>query len=109
MNSEDGAQGGENDTDHDVTTISENEIEAYPDGPIGVEVTVPVAVDLPRDVVELCQQRYTAACTREEEPAPEFVDFLWDVVEFEPIFTVNGEAIDMDSGQFGEDTNDHSR
>lgn len=56
---------------------------------LGYQVTVPVTVELPRELVQACRK--------------EFEDYLWDVLLFEPTFLVDGDEIDTETGRPIED------
>lgn len=59
-------------------------------------VTVPVEVELPAETVAACRRSYERE--RETGADPAFADFLCDVIEYEPTFTVNGRVLDPQDG-----------
>lgn len=72
------------------------EIEAYPYGKLGVELRVPVAVEVPEALLDVARGQYKLAQLRGSDP--DFADYLHDVIRFEPTFVVDDEPIDMDTG-----------
>lgn len=77
------------------------EIEAYPAGILGVELRVPVEVEVPEALVEAARGRYELE--RLQGKDPDFADFLADVIMFDPEYQVNGVEIDMEGGRPMED------
>lgn len=86
-----------NDTAHAIHTIEPDDctVESWPNY-LGHQATIPVDVELPRDPVQACRREYNAE--KADGHDVEFVDYLNDVIQFEPTFTVDGVEIDMETG-----------
>jgi hypothetical protein len=62
----------------------------------GLAFTVPVEIDVPPEALAACRKGYEYRLANGGEPRLE--NFLWDLIEWEPHFTVAGAPIDMETG-----------
>ena len=62
----------------------------------GLSITVPVEVDVPPALVAACRQSYENRLAMGGDP--EFEDYLWDLITWEPTFVVNGYVVDSETG-----------
>lgn len=77
------------------------EIETRVSLPFGVQVQVPVEIDLPRTAVELCQWHYE--CAQEHGHDPHFEDYLLDLVQMQFVYTVDGDIVAPETGELVEE------
>lgn len=66
-------------------------LQTFPDHGSGAVVTIPVDVKLPAEVVEECLRVYEYRLKNTDGQIESFENFLWDVVVFEPTFSVTTE------------------
>lgn len=83
-----------NDTE---TTHDTDEPTVIPHDPICIELSVPVEVELPPSVLDLCRWHYKEA--QSDGRDPEFADYLCDLLRIEPTFVVDGDEIDPETGR----------
>lgn len=83
-------------TDTETTQPTDSTVLPWP-ASLHYRVTVPVTIELPAEIVEDCREEIEARLRNGQNP--NFEDCLWDVIDIEPTFTVDGQVIDAETGK----------